>query len=85
MPTRVRRRASLTRQDQLAHDLKTATEYLQLCDGFFRAQTNAPAIKHDLTEYLAAHGWPRPTGYATFIDLLSFTAAALQRRLTDQG
>jgi hypothetical protein len=84
MPARVSRRASLARQEQLAHDLTTAAEYLRLCDGFFRTRTNAPAVKHDLTEYLAAHGWPRPTGYATFIDLLSFTTAALQRRLTDE-
>jgi hypothetical protein len=76
MPARSSRRV---RQDQLAHDLAAAAEYLQLCDGFLRSTTNAPAVRSDLTEYLATHGWPRPAGYATFIDLLSFTAATLQR------
>jgi hypothetical protein len=84
MPTRDRRRASLTRQDQLTRELTTAVEYLQLCDEFFRTRTNDPAVQRDLTTFLTANGWPPPTGYCTFIDLLSFTAAALRRQLTDQ-
>jgi hypothetical protein len=82
MPVRSSRRA---RQDQLAHDLAAAAEYLDLCDGFLRSATNAPAVRSDLTEYLAANGWPQPTGYATFIDLLSFTAAKLQRHRTQNS
>jgi len=84
MPSRVRRRATLTRQDQLTHDLSTAVEYLHLCDEFLRARTNDPAVRRDLTSFLAANGWPPPAGCNTFIDLLSFTTAALHRHLNDQ-
>ena len=84
MPGRARRRATLTRQDQLTHDLSTAVQYLHLCDEFLRTRTNDPAVRRDLTAFLAANGWPPPTGYSTFIDLLSFTTAALHRHLNDQ-
>ena len=84
MPTPNRRRASLTRQDQLTRQLSAAVEFLQLCDEFLRTRTNDPAVQRDLTTFLAANGWPPPAGYCTFIDLLSFTTAALQRQLADQ-
>ena len=56
MPTPARRRASLTRQDQLTHELSTAVEYLQLCDEFLRTRTNDPAVQRDLTTFLAGNG-----------------------------
>lgn len=84
MPGRVRRRATLTRQDQLTADLATAVKYLHICDEFLRTRTNDPAVQRDLTAFLTANGWPSPTGYNTFIDLLSFTTAALHRNLDNQ-
>jgi hypothetical protein len=84
MPARVRRRATLTRQDQLTADLATAMEYLHLCDEFLRTRTNDPAVQRDLTTFLTANGWPPPGGYYTFIDMLSFTTTALHRRLNNQ-
>jgi len=84
MSAPARRRASLTRQDQLTRELSSAVEYLQLCDEFLRTQTNDPAVQRDLTTFLAGNGWPPPTGYCTFIDLLSFTTAALRRQLDAQ-
>jgi hypothetical protein len=84
MPTPARRRATLARQDELTRQLDTALGFLQLCDEFLRTRTNDPAVQRDLTTFLAAHGWPAPGGYCTFIDLLSFTTAALQRQLADQ-
>jgi len=84
MSAPARRQASLTRQDQLTRELSSAVEYLQLCDEFLRTQTNDPTVQRDLTTFLAGNGWPPPTGYSTFIDLLSFTTAALRRQLDAQ-